>query len=107
MPEIQPVVGVFPAPAEGDFRDCPECPEMVVLPAGGHAGRYQALNFLWPPILVLIGGLDGSFGVNGLGGMTSGDPDGEFGGDGLWIPPTGADSTCNSMRAPTPGLSRV
>jgi hypothetical protein len=31
----------------------------------------------------------GSVGVNGDGGLTSGDTDGEFGGDGLWTPPQG------------------
>lgn len=28
---------------------------VTVLPSGGHAGRYQAINFLWPPFLVLFG----------------------------------------------------
>ncbi|MEM9458771.1 MAG: hypothetical protein AAGF11_31630 [Myxococcota bacterium] len=34
-------------------------------------------------------GIAGAVGVNGLGGLTSGDSDGEFGGDGLWVPPNG------------------
>ena len=29
---------------------------VTVLPTGGHAGRYQAMNFLWPPLLAFIGG---------------------------------------------------
>ncbi len=38
-------------------------------------------------------GNDGAIGVNGDGGTSSGDDDGEFGGDGLWIPPTGSNAT--------------
>ena len=36
MPQAQPVVAVPPHPAESPhtFRDCPNCPEMVVVPAG-------------------------------------------------------------------------
>jgi hypothetical protein len=31
----QPAVGIYPAPRPGEsFRDCAECPEMVVIPAG-------------------------------------------------------------------------
>lgn len=28
----------------------------LVLPVGGHGGRYQAMNYLWPPILVVLAG---------------------------------------------------
>jgi len=38
-------------------------------------------------------GIAGAIGVNGDGALTSGDNDGEFGGDGLWSPPTGSAST--------------
>ncbi len=38
-------------------------------------------------------GLAGSVGVNGLGGQMASDNDGDFGGDGLWVPPQGALST--------------
>ncbi len=31
---IEPAVGVFPPPPGTVFRDCPDCPEMVVLPRG-------------------------------------------------------------------------
>ncbi len=31
---LQPAVGIFPAPAAGVFQDCEGCPEMVPLPAG-------------------------------------------------------------------------
>ena len=30
----QPAVGIYPAVPPRSFRDCPECPEMVVIPAG-------------------------------------------------------------------------
>ena len=34
-PKATPVVGVYPSPVPGTvFRDCPDCPEMVVIPSG-------------------------------------------------------------------------
>lgn len=38
-------------------------------------------------------GISGGVGVNGFGGTTSNDNDGEFGGDGLWVAPTGMVAT--------------
>jgi Putative peptidoglycan binding domain len=32
---VQPAVGVYRYEPGEEFRDCPECPEMVVVPAGG------------------------------------------------------------------------
>lgn len=40
-----------------------------------------------------VPGNDGSVGVNGTGASTSADSDGDFGGDGLWVPPTGMTAT--------------
>ncbi|MCA9653132.1 MAG: hypothetical protein KC501_24675, partial [Myxococcales bacterium] len=40
-----------------------------------------------------VSGNDGSVGVNGVGAPTSMDPDGDFGGDGLWAPPVGTSAT--------------
>ncbi|MEX1364318.1 MAG: hypothetical protein AB1Z98_14425 [Nannocystaceae bacterium] len=40
-----------------------------------------------------VSGNDGAIGVNGLGATTSTDPDGDFGGDGLWTPPQGMAAT--------------
>jgi hypothetical protein len=41
---------------------------IAVLPAGGHAGRYQAINYLWPPVLVLVGAQEAlRFSTNFLG----------------------------------------
>jgi formylglycine-generating enzyme required for sulfatase activity len=31
---VEPAVGVYPAPPGGGFRDCADCPVMVVIPAG-------------------------------------------------------------------------
>ncbi len=33
---VQPVVGVYPMQPGTVFKDCPECPEMVVIPAGSY-----------------------------------------------------------------------
>ena len=33
-PRVQPAVGVFPGRPGKTFRDCPDCPEMVVVPSG-------------------------------------------------------------------------
>jgi hypothetical protein len=38
-------------------------------------------------------GISGGVGVNGFGGSTSNDNDGEFGGDGLWVSPIGSGAT--------------
>lgn len=38
-------------------------------------------------------GISGGVGVNGFGGSTSMDNDGAFGGDGLWVMPTGTGAT--------------
>lgn len=38
-------------------------------------------------------GISGGVGVNGFGGTTSMDNDGEFGGDGLWVSPAGSAAT--------------
>ncbi len=35
IPAAKPAIGVYPSNKPGDtFRDCPDCPEMVVIPAG-------------------------------------------------------------------------
>jgi hypothetical protein len=37
-------------------------------------------------------GINGHAGVNGAGGDTASDNEGTFGGDGIWVPPAGADA---------------
>ncbi|MCA9704760.1 MAG: hypothetical protein KDK70_02785 [Myxococcales bacterium] len=85
----------------GDGGGCPSTAgssgsaggDPTVVGTGGAAGASQCGSDCDDNGTNGVAGNNGQIGVNGVGGTSSMDPDGDFGGDGLWVPPIGATST--------------